>query len=87
MTKLDTLPPMATTESKAEEIIKKTEVDNTPFIIITINGKSFGTLGKYRITEEYHTIEQCKTELEKITWNRLIQTILLVNEIINENKK
>jgi len=70
---------------ETNELITRTEVDNSPFIIITTNGESFGTLGKYRITEPYHTIEQCKKELEKITWNRIIQVCLLLNETYKEH--
>jgi len=71
-------------QEETTELFTKTEVENTPFIIITMNGKSFGTFGQYRITEEYHTIEQVKTELEKITWNRIIQISSLIVEILTK---
>lgn len=75
--------------SENKELIKRTEVDNTPFHIIsnadeTIN---FGVFGRYKITEDYHTIEQVKKELEKITWNRVIQIITLVHEMLNYKNK
>lgn len=62
------------------ELIKRTEIENSPFVVITSEGKSFGTLGKYRITEVYNDIEECIDEVKKITWNRIIQVFMLLNE-------
>jgi len=69
-----------------EELIERDEVENTPFVIITINNESFGTFGKYRITETYHTKEQCRVELLKVDWNRIIQITTLINEMLKTNK-
>lgn len=63
-----------------EELIKRKDVKNTPFTIITINNKSFGTMGQYRITEETEDIKQLEKELNTITWDRLLQVILILQE-------
>lgn len=70
-----------------EELIQRDEVENTPFIMITINNETFGTFGKYRITEMYHTKAQCKVELLKMDWNRVIQIMTLIVDMMRENTK
>lgn len=67
-----------------EELVKRKEVENTPFTIITTNGKSFGAMGKYRITEPYDKEEEVEKELKKITWNRLIQVVILLIDSKND---
>ena len=62
------------------EIIKRKDIKNSPFIIITVEKGSFGTMGKYRITEIYETPEEVEEELKEITWNRIIQVIQLLTE-------
>ncbi|AXH71922.1 MAG: hypothetical protein [Microviridae sp.] len=71
---------------QGEELIQRDEVENTPFIMITINNETFGTFGKYRITEMYHTKQQCKVELMRIDWNRLVQITSLIVEMLNQDK-
>ena len=68
-------------KSTSEELIKRTDIPDTPFTVISIEGLSFfGTMGKYRITENYKTFDECKNDLEKITWNRIAQICILINE-------
>lgn len=75
-------------EDHSEELIERDEVENTPFVMITINNETFGTFGKYRITETYHTKQQCKVELLAMNWNRVIQIMTLVFDMLNAaNKK
>ena len=64
------------------ELIKRTEVKNTPFTIISTENEHFGTMGKYRITEKHDTLEKAIEDVEKITWNRIVQVLLLLNESI-----
>ena len=66
--------------SQNEELITRTEVENSPFTIIGMEGQYFGSMGKYRITERYDSLEEVKGELSKITWNRICQIILILNE-------
>lgn len=74
--------------SKTEELIQRREMENTPFTIITLTEKhaSFGTFGKYKITEDYETPEQVEAELKKMTWNRIVQIMSLVQTILTNNK-
>lgn len=71
---------------EAKELFSKKIVENTPFVIITDNekNKSFATFSKYKITEDFDTIEECENHVKTITWNRLIQIIALVNEILKD---
>jgi len=73
-----------------EELVKRQKVEDTPFEIITINGESFGTMGEYRLTEKASNIEEVKKQLEKITWNRIIQIVMILEEIrekVNKTNK
>jgi hypothetical protein len=66
---------------KGEEMIKRKNIKDSPFEIITIDKESFGVMGEYRITEKYKTVTKVKEELEKITWNRIVQVIMILNEV------
>ncbi|AXH74418.1 MAG: hypothetical protein [Microviridae sp.] len=79
--------PGATDEQPGEELIQRDEVENTPFQVITINKESFGVFGQYRITEMYHTKQQCMAELRRMDWNRIVQICTLINEMLNKNTK
>lgn len=67
--------------SSKNELIKRTSVDDSPFEIIELEYGCFGVMGNYRITEEYKTQAEVKKELEKITWNRIIQVIMILDEV------
>ncbi len=75
--------------SKNEELIKRDSIKDSPFEVITKEGKSFGVMGNYRLTEESNDAESVKSELEKITWNRIIQVVMILNELKEKlnNKK
>lgn len=73
------------TEPK-EELIQKKEIENTPFTIVTTDGKSFGTLGMYKITEDRETPEDVEKELTEISWNRITQIVLLLNKILKSEE-
>lgn len=64
--------------TQSEELIKRTEVHDSPFTIIGIDGKYFGSMGKYRITESYDTEDEAYGVTEKITWNRIVQVIAIM---------
>ncbi len=64
----------------SSETINREEVKDSPFHVITIDGESFGVMGDYRLTEKMSK-EKVKKELKKITWNRIIQVIMLLDEI------
>lgn len=59
------------------ELVKKHEVQGTPFTIIEMvdEKKIFGVLGNYRMTEPMKTVAEAQTEMQKITWDRILQVI------------
>ena len=73
--------------SKKKQLIKKVEIKNSPFHVVTVDGQSFGVMGQYRVTENSDSVRQIKEELESITWNRIIQVVLLLDEIKSKIKK
>jgi len=74
------------TKSLNEELIKKGEVWDTPFSIITVNEKCFGVMGAYAITEQKEAgqEEELALELQKITWNRIIQVVSIILDAQNK---
>lgn len=70
----------------SSETISREQVKDSPFTIITIEGKSFGTMGDYRVTEE-GTLKEIKKQLKTITWNRIIQVVMLLDKLKENFKK
>jgi len=69
--------------NEVEELVKREEVKDSPFTIITTEEGSFLTMGKYRLSEPTE-IEELRKEAKEITWNRLIQVMMLVGENMKE---
>lgn len=65
--------------NNTECLIERINIEDTPFTIIKTDKGSFGTLGKYRITET-GTEEEIRKELITITWNRIVQVLTLITE-------
>ena len=63
-----------TTDNK-NSLIDIEVLKNTPFGIVTIEGKSFGVIGQNRITEKYEDVEELKEDLKKIDWNKITNVI------------
>ena len=56
-------------------------LEGTPFTLVSDEGKVFGIMGKYRLTECFESEEEAEKEVKKITWDRLIQVIsIMINE-------
>lgn len=70
----------------SSETISREDVKDSPFNIITVDGESFGVMGDYRLTEKAGTVEEVRKQLKKITWNRIIQVIMLLDEMKNNLK-
>lgn len=68
-------------EIKEQSLIEREKVESSPFEIISMEGYHFGVMGDYRITEKDNDKEVVKEQLEKITWNRLIQVIMILDEL------
>lgn len=72
--------------TKNEELIQRVQIPESPFTVITTDNKSFGVMGEYRITEDYETKKEVIVELEKITWNRMVQVFMILNEVTKDKK-
>lgn len=72
--------------SNNEELIKRFSIKDSPFEVITKNGQSFGVMGNYRLTEPNEDPKLVEAELEKITWNRVIQIVMILDEIKSKIK-
>lgn len=77
-----------TNKNSGSELIERYPIPDSPFTVITINEKEkhFGVMGEYRVTEEKDTRGEVVDELEKITWNRIIQVMMILDEIRNKDK-
>ena len=77
-----------TNKDSGKEMIERYPIPESPFTVITINEKKnhFGVMGEYRVTEEKNTRAEVVEELEKITWNRIIQVMIILNEIRTKDK-
>ena len=62
------------------ELVTRHEIDKTPFTVIGIKEGFFGTMGKYRITEIQEKRQDVIDELSQITWDRIVQVMLLLVE-------
>lgn len=67
---------------KAEELITREQIENTPFVIVSnkTEGKHFGMVGKFRVTEPNENYEELKEELVELSWNRITQVIGIIVE-------
>jgi hypothetical protein len=72
--------------ASSKELIKREEIAKTPFTIVTVKGESFGTMGEYRITEARETAEEVREELKEMSWNRIIQVVMILTKKITENE-
>ncbi len=68
-------------KKSSKELIVRKEVLNSPFTIITTEGRHFGVMGEYRITKEKSSRKAVEKELEEMTWNRIVQVIMILGEM------
>lgn len=63
------------TTDKKNSLIDIQALENTPFGIVTIEGKSFGVIGQNRITEKYEDVKELEKDLKKIDWNKIVNVV------------
>lgn len=66
--------------SKNEELIKREDIKDSPFHLISTEKGHFVSVGEYRITELRETREQALDDIKDITWNRIVQIVLILME-------
>ena len=66
--------------SNNTELLQRETIIDSPFSMIGAEGKWFGVMGQYRVTEDYENKKELKEELQKITWNRIVQVMLILQE-------
>ena len=69
-----------------EELIKFTDVENTPFTVISKEDEHIVMLGKYRVSETFENQEEAIKDAESITWNRITQLITIMLRLDEEVK-
>ncbi len=65
---------------EGKELIERTEVEETPFVVITTEEGSFVGLGKYRVSEIFKNKEEALKDANNITWTKIIQLIIAIKE-------
>ena len=69
---------------KGTELLTRKEIDNTPFTVVGTENGYFAVMGQYRLTDVFNDEDDCIKEVSKITWNRLVQVIMLINDKFND---
>lgn len=59
-------------------------LQGTPFTLVSDEGKVYGVMGKYRLTEAFESEEEAEIQVKAITWDRLVQVFSIM---INEQEK
>lgn len=72
----------------ATELFTKTQIENTPFLIIHNKEKNiaFGVFGKYKITRDYNNPDEVKNELTEFTWDKIITIMSLVYDLLKNQE-
>ena len=69
------------------ELVERWQMPDSPFTVITLEGKKhFGVMGEYRVTEEMKSRGEVENELKCITWNRIIQVMMILEDIKSKDK-
>lgn len=68
---------------KNKELVKREQIEGTPFEIITTNKKHFIGMGSYRMTSEVENKEELIKMIQDKEWSLIIQTISAVWDAMN----
>lgn len=62
--------------------LSRHEVEESPFTVVGNDENGWvGTMGKYRITEQFGSKDEAIEDVRVITWNRIVQVLILVNQL------
>lgn len=71
--------------SNSEHLVQREPIKGTPFVLTNIGDGWFVTLGKYRVTENYETMEGAGTKVDVKNWEFLNNVIgVVTRETIKE---
>jgi hypothetical protein len=62
------------------QIIERTEIEKTPFVLVTLEQGNFIALGNYRVSELYATKEEALEYINTITWDNLFNVVISLFE-------
>lgn len=72
---------------KNEQLIERVEIPESPFVAVRHDKKWFLTMGKYRLTEELESLEECEKQAFDTSWFRIMQIIGIMMEEYEVNKQ
>jgi hypothetical protein len=74
-------------KQESSQMIERYPIKDSPFTVITLEEKThFGVMGEYRVTEEMKSRGEVEDTLRSITWNRIIQVMMILDEIKTKDK-
>lgn len=77
----------ANKKDSGSELVKRYQLKDTPFTVISLEDKEhFGIMGEYRVTESMKSRGEVEDELKCITWNRIIQVMMVLEDIKSKDK-
>lgn len=67
--------------NQSADLVRRVEIENSPFVAVELESEEgkfcIGMMGSHKVTEKFKTIEEVKNELLNITWNRVVQVIII----------
>ena len=73
-------------ESTDRVLVDRTEIEDTPFVVIGVKDEYFVSMGAYRITEPVATKAEAVEEAKVISWNRIVQVIMLIHDATQKHE-
>lgn len=71
----ETINSESNSNKKLTEAVK---IENTPFTAIRLDETWFLTMGKYRLTNQLGSLEECKAEAADSSWERIMTIIKIM---------
>lgn len=65
-------------ESNTKQLVEQIAINDTPFTAIKVGENWFLALGKYRLTNQLNTLEECKAEAQDASWIRIMQIMKIM---------
>lgn len=72
---------LLTPNKDSKQLIEKEEVPNTPFILVTIENKSFLAFGNYKLCQDQNSKKEVLQYLKKHQWDVITKLMMIVTEL------